>query len=59
MPAHIDDELLEQIAIVGPLDDVAARIHERYGKLAERISLVCYGIDDDERAALIPAIKNA
>ncbi len=59
MADRIDDALLEQIAIVGPIDEIPGRIVERYGKLADRISLVCYGLDDDERASLVPAIKAA
>jgi len=59
MADTIGDELLEQIAVVGPLDEIAERIHKRYGKLADRVSLVTYGLDENERASLIPAIREA
>ncbi|MCP5043369.1 MAG: TIGR03617 family F420-dependent LLM class oxidoreductase [bacterium] len=57
MADQIDDELLDQIAIVGPLDEIARRVHERYGKLADRVSLIGYGLDDEQKASLIPAIR--
>lgn len=57
MANRIDDELLDQIAIVGALDEIAERIHERYGGLADRVSLVTYGLNDEEKAGLVPAIR--
>ena len=57
MAKRIDDALLDQIAIVGPVDEIPDRVHERYGELADRISLVCYGLDDEARASLVPAIR--
>jgi probable F420-dependent oxidoreductase len=56
MGDRIDDELLDQIAIVGPLDEIAPRLADRYGGVADRISLVGYGLSADEQAGLVPAI---
>jgi hypothetical protein len=56
MADRIDDDLLEAIAIVGPLDEIPARIAARYGGIANRISLVPYGLSAEEQAELVPAI---
>jgi len=59
MPARIDDELLNQIAIVGPLDAIPERLKKRFGDSADRVSLVSYGISESEKASLIPAIRSS
>jgi len=40
MAARIDDDLLEQIAIVGHRSEVAAKIRERCAGFADRVSLI-------------------
>ena len=40
MTGLVDDELLEQIAVVAPRDQIARRLAERYAGVADRISLV-------------------
>lgn len=39
MPALITDEILNEVAIVAPIDEVAARIRTRYTGLLDRITL--------------------
>ena len=46
MAALVPDELLEQVAICAPLDQVAARVRERCGEFADRVSLVAYTLRD-------------
>ena len=48
MAGRIDDELLEQIALCAPRDQVAARLAERYAGFADRISLVAPFAPADE-----------
>jgi hypothetical protein len=40
MAGRIDDELLESIAVVGPREEIADRLVERYGDVADRLSLI-------------------
>jgi probable F420-dependent oxidoreductase len=40
MAARVPDELVERIAIVGPRAQVADRVRARYGRFADRVSLV-------------------
>ncbi|MGH9022833.1 MAG: LLM class flavin-dependent oxidoreductase, partial [Acidimicrobiia bacterium] len=46
MGALIDDEMLEEFAIRAPLDQVAARLDERFGSLLDRISFYAPYVDD-------------
>jgi probable F420-dependent oxidoreductase len=57
MPALINDDLLEQIALVGPVEEIPGKLRQRYGTSVDRVSLVPYGIDAQEIADLIPAIR--
>ena len=57
MPALINDDLLEQIALVGPVEEIPEKLRQRYGTSVDRVSLVPYGIDAQEIADLIPAIR--
>jgi probable F420-dependent oxidoreductase len=57
MPALINDDLLEQIALVGPVEEIPEKLRQRYGTSVDRVSLVPYGIDAQEIAALLPAIR--
>jgi probable F420-dependent oxidoreductase len=47
MAGQIDDDLLEQIAVVAPRDEVAAKIKQRCGDFADRVSLVSHFSDPD------------
>jgi probable F420-dependent oxidoreductase len=40
MAARIDDDLLEEVAVVAPRDEIARRIRERCGGWADRVSFV-------------------
>ncbi len=42
MAGLIDDELLEKIAVVAPRDEIAAKVRERCGGWADRVSLVSH-----------------
>jgi len=42
MAGRIDDDLLEKIAVVAPRDEVAAKVRERCGEWASRVSLVSH-----------------
>lgn len=59
MPPLITDEMLDQIAIVAPIDQVPARIKERYSGLLDRITF--YAPFDPEEApkwrALVEAFR--
>ena len=48
MAGRIDDDLLEKIAIVGPRDEIAARVRQRCGDFADRVSLVAPFAPDEE-----------
>lgn len=57
MPGLIEDELLEQIALVGPVDEIPEKLRNRYGTSVDRVSLVTYGVSDEDKAGLIPALR--
>ncbi len=45
----IDDEVLETFAVVAPLDEVPARVQERFGGLVDRFSFYApYRVDPDQ-----------
>jgi len=48
MAGLVPDALLEEVAVCAPLDRVAARVRERCGEFAERVSLVAYTLRDPE-----------
>ncbi len=54
----IDDEVLGTFAVVAPLDDVAARITERFGDLIDRFSFYTpYPIDDGQLAQMLDRFR--
>lgn len=58
MADSFDDELLEEFAVVAPLDRVAEKVQERFGGLVDRISFNVPFRDDPQRwGALISAIQ--
>jgi len=48
MAGKIDDELLAKIAVVAPRGEVAARVRERCGEWADRVSLVAPFAPDED-----------
>jgi probable F420-dependent oxidoreductase len=56
MAGRIDDALLDQIAIVGPLEEIPDRLFERYGGWANRMSLITYGLKDEDRVSIVRGI---
>ena len=48
MAGLVPDALLEEVAVCCPLDQVAARVRERCGEFAERVSLLAYTLRDPE-----------
>jgi probable F420-dependent oxidoreductase len=48
MTGLITDEMLEAVAICAPMDRVAARVRERCGQLADRVSLLAHWSRDPE-----------
>ena len=48
MPGLVSDELLEAIAICAPIGEVAARVRERFGGRADRVSLVAHWTRDPD-----------
>ena len=55
MSALVPDELLEEVAVCAPIDEVAARVRERCGGFADRVSLVAYTLRDPEAWAPVVA----
>jgi probable F420-dependent oxidoreductase len=54
----ISDEILETIAVVGPREDIAARIHERLGGIADGVSLTHNRAPDPAQwADIVPKIQ--
>ena len=47
MPALVTDEMLDAVAIVAPLEEIPARIKERYAGLLDRVSLYLPFIVDE------------
>lgn len=56
MPSLIDDALLDRIALVGPVHEIPEKLRARYGTNLDRVSLVAYGLTDEEKAGLVAAI---
>jgi hypothetical protein len=42
MAGLVDDDLLEKIAVVAPRNEVAAKVRERCGGWADRVSLLAH-----------------
>ncbi|NRA02429.1 MAG: LLM class F420-dependent oxidoreductase [Myxococcales bacterium] len=60
MAARIDDELLEQIALVAHRNELAEKIRARVGKFADRVSLIApYGPDPSGWPEVVRALKQA
>ena len=57
MPGQISDDLLDKIALVGPLEEIPEKLKKRYGDGVDRVSLVTYGVSPEEQAGLLPALR--
>jgi probable F420-dependent oxidoreductase len=58
MGALVSDEMLETIAVVAPMSEVAARVRERCGDHAARVSLVTPWLPDPRRwTAVVDALS--
>jgi alkanesulfonate monooxygenase SsuD/methylene tetrahydromethanopterin reductase-like flavin-dependent oxidoreductase (luciferase family) len=57
MSALVTDEVLDTIAICGTPDEVARKLVDRYGDIAERISPVGYTTDKEVAKAMVVALK--
>jgi len=55
----ISDEILEAIAIVGPRDEIAPRIHQKLEGIADRVNLVArYTTDENDWQDIVSQIRN-
>jgi probable F420-dependent oxidoreductase len=60
MAGRIDDELLESIAVVGPRERIAGMLLERYGDVADRLSLIApFAPDEALWSDVVAALKAA
>jgi probable F420-dependent oxidoreductase len=60
MAALVDDELLEQVAVVGPRDRIPKLLVERYGQLVDRLALVApFAPDEELWSDVVAAVKTA
>lgn len=54
----IDDDVLNAFAVVAPVEDVASRVHERFGGLVDRFSLyVPYALDLEARRQIVGDLR--
>jgi probable F420-dependent oxidoreductase len=51
MPALVDDEILDTLAVVAPLDDLAAELYRRYDGILDRITFTGDAVHDPDRYA--------
>jgi len=55
----ISDDILEAIAIVGPRDEIAPRIHQKLDGVADRVNLVArYTTDENDWQDIVSQIRN-
>lgn len=60
MAGHVDDELLGRIAVVGPRDEVAGQLVERYAGLVDRLSIVApFAPDPELWSDVVASVKGA
>jgi probable F420-dependent oxidoreductase len=54
----IDDDVLETLSVVAPLDEVARRVGARFGDVIDRFSLyVPYSLDDAYRSEIVAGLR--
>jgi hypothetical protein len=59
MAALIDDDLLEQIAVVGRRDEIAGKLRERCGDFADRVSLMApFAPDSDHWSDIVESLSS-
>ena len=60
MAAHVDDDLLEQIAVVAHRDELAVKVRARASEFADRVSLIApYGPDPASWPEVVGALRQA
>lgn len=62
MAELISDEILAEVAVIGPMDAIGDRVRERYGDRVQRVGYYFVGIDDpfgaeEEWASVVAATK--
>ncbi len=59
MGGLIDDDVLTTFAVVAPLDDVAAKVHERYDGIVDRLMVgLPAGLADDVAREIVQTLRN-
>ncbi len=59
MGGLIDDDVLTTFAVVAPLDDVAAKVHERYDGTVDRLMVgLPAGLADDVAREIVQTLRN-
>ena len=58
MTAMVDDDLLEQCVIVARYEDLAAKIHARYGRLIDRIEVSIPVENEEDQACLAQIVTD-
>ena len=58
MAGLIDDEVLNTFAVVGPIDDIAGIVHERFGGIVDRFNLYApYPMEPERWAEVLAGFK--
>jgi probable F420-dependent oxidoreductase len=58
MAKLIDDDVLDALSVVAPVDEVAGRVMTRFGDVIHRFSLyVPYSLDDVDREAIVVGLR--
>jgi probable F420-dependent oxidoreductase len=60
MAGLIDDEVLNTFAVVGPIDDIAGIVHQRFGGIVDRLSIYApYPMEPERWAEVLAGFKSA
>jgi hypothetical protein len=58
MAKLIDDDVLDALSVVAPVDEVAGRVMTRFGDVIDRFSLyVPYSLDDVDREEIVVGLR--
>src|SRR5262249_17819422 len=52
MPGFIDDEMLDRYAVIGTHDEIAAKLNERFGRVATHLEFAVPVAEDADKDAL-------
>jgi probable F420-dependent oxidoreductase len=58
MGSVIDDEILRTFAVVAPVDELAAKIRERFAGVVDRVMLGLPNLSDDAAMRVIAAVRD-